>query len=249
MVLIGANRQQLVNTRVPWGTPLPVSNPNPDLLRIARETQEPYVTDLSQGIIAKKRIFSVSVPVRKGEEIPYALAMSLEPDRLVEILTGESLPSGWLAAVSDRHNLNMARTQLANEFLGRPIPEELVRQYAGRAEGVIETTDFEGQRSLQAFHWSRLTGWRVATWAPLSLVEGQLRQAWTLFFWSGRGAAVALAPDRFRRRPADGRTDGRSSCMPVSRSARASPCPRSPRRCGRPTSFPACSAPRPRSST
>ena len=111
--------------------------------------------------------------------------MSLEPDRLVEILTGESLPSGWLAAVSDRHNLNMARTQLANEFLGRPIPEESVRQYAGRAEGVIETTDFEGQRSLQAFHWSRLTGWRVATWAPLSLVEGQLRQAWTLFLWSG----------------------------------------------------------------
>ena len=60
-----------------------------------------------------------------------------------------------------------------------------MRQYAGRPEGVIETTDFEGQRSLQAFHWSRLTGWRVATWAPLSLVEGQLRQAWTLFFWSG----------------------------------------------------------------
>jgi PAS domain S-box-containing protein len=79
----------------------------------------------------------------------------------------------------------MARTRLAKEFLGRPIPEESLRQYAGRSEGVIETTDFEGQRALQAFHWSRLTGWRVATWAPLSLVEGQLRQAWILFFWSG----------------------------------------------------------------
>jgi PAS domain S-box-containing protein len=185
VLLIGANRQQLVNTRVPWGTPLPISATDPDLLRIARETQQPYVTNLLQGVVAKRMVFSVSVPVRKGEDIPYALVMSLEPDRLVEILAGESLPPGWIAAVSDRNNLNMARTRLANEYLGRPIPEASVRQYAGRSEGVIEATDFEGQRSLQAFHWSRLTGWRVATWAPLSLVEGQLRQAWTLFFWSG----------------------------------------------------------------
>lgn len=185
VLLIGANRQQLVNTRVPWGAPLPVSTSDPDLLRIARETQEPYVTNLLQGAVARRMVFSISVPVRKGEDIPYALVMSLEPDRLVEILAGESLPPGWLAAVSDRNNLNMARTRLAKEFLGRSIPEQSVRQYAGRTEGVIETTDFEGQRSLQAFHWSRLTGWRVAAWAPLSLVEGQLRQAWTLFFWSG----------------------------------------------------------------
>jgi PAS domain S-box-containing protein len=186
VVLIGAHNQQLVNTRVPWGTPLPVSTATePDLLRVARETQQPYISDLFRGTVAKRPIFSVSVPVRKGEEIPHALVMSLEPDRLVEILAGESLPPGWLAAVSDRKNINMARTRMAKEFLGRPIPEESVRQYAGRPEGVIETTDLEGRRSLHAFHWSRLTGWRVATWAPLSLVEGQLRQAWTLFFWSG----------------------------------------------------------------
>ena len=186
VLLIGANRQQLVNTRVPWGTPLPVSTANePDLLRIARESQQPYVSDLFQGTVAQRPIFSVSVPVRKGEEIPFTLVMSLEPDRLVEILAGESLPPGWLAAVADRKNINMARTRLAKQFLGRPIPAESVKQYGGRPEGVIETTDFEGQRSLQAFHWSRLTGWRVATWAPLPLVEGQLREAWTLFLGSG----------------------------------------------------------------
>jgi PAS domain S-box-containing protein len=185
-VLIGAKRQQLVNTRVPWGTPLPTGTmTEPDLLRVARESQQPYVSDLFTGTVARRPIFSVSVPVRKGDEIPYVLVMSLEPDRLVEILAGESLPPGWLAAVADKKNINMARTRLAKEFLGRPIPEASVRQYGGRTEGVIETTDFEGQPSLQAFHWSRLTGWRVATWAPLSVVEGQLRQAWRLFFWSG----------------------------------------------------------------
>jgi hypothetical protein len=185
VALIGANRRQIVNTRVPWGTPLPASVGEPDVLRVAKETQQPYVSDLFFGSVAQRPIFTVSVPVRKGEAIPYALVMSLEPDRLVEILKGESLPPGWRAAVSDRNNINMARTQFANQYLGHPIPDDSVRQYAGRTEGVIETVDFEGQRSLNAFHWSRLTGWHVTAWAPFSVVEGQLRQAWVLFFWSG----------------------------------------------------------------
>ena len=124
VVLIGPNRLQMVNTRVPWGSPLPRSNADaPDLLRIARETQKPYISDLFRGTVSHRPIFSVSVPVRKHGEIAYALVMSLEPDRLVDILAGESLPPGWLAAVADRNNINMARTRLGKEFLGRPVPE------------------------------------------------------------------------------------------------------------------------------
>ena len=186
VVLIDSKGQQLVNTRVRWGAPLPRTAATEfDLPRIARETQQPYVTDLFRGTVAERPIFAVSVPVRRGKETPYALVMSLEPDLLVDILNGESLPQGWTAAVADRKNMSMARTRLASEFRGKPIPEESLRQYAGRQEGVITTTDFEGQRSLQAFHRSKLTGWRIATWAPLSVVDDQLRQAWTLFFWSG----------------------------------------------------------------
>ncbi|HJU32617.1 MAG TPA: cache domain-containing protein, partial [Hyphomicrobiaceae bacterium] len=186
VVLIGEGNQQLVNTRVGWGTPLPTSvSTGQDLLGLARQTQQPHISDLFHGPVANRLIFSVSVPVRRGEEIPYALVMSLEPDRLVEILHGDSLPPGWTAAVADRKGINMARTRLARMFLGRSIPEESRRLYAGRSEGVIETTDFEGRRSLQSFHWSRLTGWRVAAWAPLPLVQEPLRHAWRLFLLAG----------------------------------------------------------------
>ena len=186
VVLIGAGNQQLVNTRVAWGTPLPTSaSTGQDLLLLARQTQQPYISNLFHGPVANRLIFAVSVPVRRGEDIPYALVMSLEPDRLVEILHGDSLPPGWTAAVADRKGINMARTRLARMYLGRSIPDESRRQYAGRPEGVIETTDFEGRRSLQSFHWSRLTGWRVAAWAPLPLVEEPLRHAWKIFLVAG----------------------------------------------------------------
>ena len=71
------------------------------------------MSDLFLGTVAQRWIFSVSVPVRPRKEVEYALVMSLEPERLIEILQGESLPPGWLAAMADRKNINMARTRMA----------------------------------------------------------------------------------------------------------------------------------------
>jgi PAS domain S-box-containing protein len=186
VLVIDATRRQLVNTRLPPGTPLPVSEAaEPDLVRIARETGRPYVSDLFMGTVAKRWVFSVSVPVRPRKDIEYALVMSLEPERLIEILKGESLPAGWFAAVSDRKNVSMARTHMAEQFLGQPASEASLSHYGDSPEGVITTADEAGKESRHAFHLSKLTGWRVSAWAPMSVVEGQLRQAWTLFLWSG----------------------------------------------------------------
>jgi PAS domain S-box-containing protein len=186
VVLIDASNQQLLNTRVPWGTPLPVSSlTDPDLPKLARQTGEPYVTDLFLGTVAQRLIFSVSVPVRVGQEVRYALVMSVEPERLVEILAGDGLPTGWLATIADRKNRVMARSRLAKEFLGKPVPADVLRQYEGRREGVVTTADDDGEPALHAFHTSKLTQWRVAVWAPLPVVEGSLWQAWTWFLWSG----------------------------------------------------------------
>ena len=106
-------------------------------------------------------IFAVGVPVRVGNDIPYALVMSLDPERLTELLRTPELPEGWFAAVADRKNVNIARSHQPERYVGQPVPGEWLRQYGNRAEGVVTTTDFEGERSLQAFHWSKVTGWWI----------------------------------------------------------------------------------------
>ena len=186
VVLIDTNNQQLVNTRVPWGTPLPVSSlTDPDLPKLARQTGEPYVTDLFLGTVAQRLIFSVSVPVRVGQEVRYALVMSLEPERLVEILGGDGLPAGWLAMIADRKNRIMARSQLAKEFLGKPVPPRCFGNTRERREGVITTEDDTGEPALHAFHTSKLTQLARRGIGAAALVEGSLWQAWTWFLWSG----------------------------------------------------------------
>jgi len=141
VVLLDMNNQQLVNTRVPWATPLPVSQlTNPDLPSLARESGEPYVTDLFVGTVTRSLIFSVSVPVRIGQQVRYALVMSIEPTQLAEVLGGEGLPEGWIATIADRTNRIMARSRDTTAFLGAPVASETLKKYAGRREGVGITT-------------------------------------------------------------------------------------------------------------
>ena len=152
-------------------------------------------------------IFAVGVPVRVGNDIPYALIMSLDPERLAELLRTPELPEGWFAAVADRKNVNIARSYQPERYIGQPVPGEWLRQYGNRAEGVVTTTDFEGERSLQAFHWSKVTGWWVSAWAPLSEVEAPLREAWRTFLYAGTVLLGAFAVAGARHRPAHGGAD------------------------------------------
>jgi PAS domain S-box-containing protein len=197
VILIDDSRHQLLNTRVPWGALLPpFPQTAPPVAEIAKETRRPFVSGLFVEPVTRRPIFGVSVPVFQGEEVHYALVMTIEPERLDEILNEQSLPEGWLAAVSDRKNINIARSHLAQRFRGQQIPAETLEKYGDRQEGVIVTTDFEGRESLQAFHWSKRTGWRVAAWAPLTVVEAPLKRAWWLFLGSGSallGLGLALA--------------------------------------------------------
>ena len=103
--------------------------------------------------MAQRLIFAVGVPVRVGEQVPYALVMSLDPERLVELLQTPELPEGWFAAVADRKNINMARSHLAERFIGQPVPEESLRQYGGRRRG--------------CHHHHRLRGPALAAGLPL----------------------------------------------------------------------------------
>jgi PAS domain S-box-containing protein len=196
VVLTDSARQQQVNTRLPLGSRLPVSESDPPVSDMVRQTGQPYITDLFRGTVARRMIFAVGVPVRVGNDIPYALIISLDPERLTELLRTPELPEGWFAAVADRKNVNMARSYQPERYIGQPVPGEWLHQYGNRAEGVVTTTDFEGERSLQAFHWSKVTGWWVSAWAPLSEVEAPLREAWRTFLHAGTillGLSLLLA--------------------------------------------------------
>jgi PAS domain S-box-containing protein len=175
-VLFDMSGQQLVNTRLPWGAPLPVTQRLGSAFpRIVAQSRQPTVSDLFVGTVSKRLMLSVSVPVFHGNDVAYVLAMSFEPEQFLVIFKQAQLPRRWLAGISDRHDRIIVRSEMHEQFAGKPLHAD-ARRKTGLREGVIEATDSQGVASLEAYHWSEVSGWRFAVWVPVDVLEAPLRR-------------------------------------------------------------------------
>jgi PAS domain S-box-containing protein len=179
IVVRDTSGQQVVNTRLPWGSPLPKGANLPvDQQVIA--TKRPVIQDLFTGATANRPIISVRVPVLKEDQVTYILSMALEPRRFAEVLRSQNLPPSWLTVLMDRADRVVARSRLHDEFLGKLAPDEFRSTQTGD-EGVWRGTSLEGQPTLGAYARSQVSGWRVVVGVPTDALNAPLRRSlWTM---------------------------------------------------------------------
>jgi PAS domain S-box-containing protein len=186
IMVVDRDMRQLVNTWVPFGTPLektPVAEP----AQRALATGKPQVTGLFMGSVAKQLMFGIIVPVAIDGEGRYALVRSPDPHTLERLVAANELPAGWHAVVADAAHHIMAGSQPEDAFIGQELPPSQW-QRAG-ADGVFEFVDSKGHSSLEAYARSELTGWEIAVWEPTALLEAPVRALW----WTiGLTAVLAL---------------------------------------------------------
>jgi hypothetical protein len=109
IVLIDRALNQQINTRVPYGTPLPQTG-DPDTARKVFATGKPANGDLFVGQLLHQLRISVMVPVMIDGAVHYALVMSIEPATLSRMLEQQYVPDGWVVRVSDRNDRILAAT-------------------------------------------------------------------------------------------------------------------------------------------
>ncbi|QQP93407.1 PAS domain S-box protein (plasmid) [Skermanella sp. TT6] len=181
--------QQLVNTRVPWGTPLP-RNDSFEVDRRVIATGEPQVSGLLMGAIARSPLLIVVVPVPRGGEPRYLLSLTIGLDRLQAIMSPERLPPGWVAGVVDRDGILIGRSHRAEEFVGTRLRDDLWARMRDLPEGIQSAETLDGVPSLQAYKRSQVSGWLVGVSVPESLVAAPWRR--TLALFAGGGALLFL---------------------------------------------------------
>lgn len=191
-VLMDTSGRQLVNTRVAWGDVLPFTQRNNmQFARMIAQSRQLSVSDLFVGTVSKEHLVSVSVPVFRGDDVAYVLVLSVPAGDFLSILRQSQLPRDWFAAISDRKGMLIARTAAHDEFVGKRISGQSL-DTTGQKEGILRSVDLQGRSSLQAFHWSDLSGWRFATWAPTSVLEAPSRDLRLSLLGIGAGS-LALA--------------------------------------------------------
>jgi PAS domain S-box-containing protein len=173
--------RQIVNTALPFGSPLPTST-DPVLLATDRavfETGRTSVSDIYSGAATKRLLVLVAAPVRRAGEVAYSLNIALEPVRLAEVLAAVA-PPDWTVAIVDRNDRVVARSRGHERLVGSEATADL-RERTRESGGTWIGTTLEGTPVLGAYARSPVSGWRVAVGVPMQVIEAPLRRlTWVL---------------------------------------------------------------------
>jgi PAS domain S-box-containing protein len=187
IIVVDPSLQQIVNTSMPFGTPLEKAT-TPEVVKTTLATGKPQVTGLFMGVVTGQPLFAVTVPVQIDGENRYALIRSINPHVLAGLVAAHDLPIGWQVAVSDAMHRIVVRSAQEGASIESPLPQAQWSRTG--SDGVFEFTDNEGRPSLEAYARSDLTGWETAVWGSKALLEAPVRALWRTFGWL---ALVALS--------------------------------------------------------
>ncbi len=179
------NGQEVVNTGVPRGAPLPVA-PLPIDGELAKGQVRALVSGYVPAVIADDASYAVGVPVNVDGEVTYILSFTVPLSRLQGILAREVV-QGWTTGISDRNGTVLARLPDPNSVVGKPRLATL-RQFQTGTSGVWEGQDRQRRPVVVIEARSRLTGWTVATSIPQTIVDARVRR-WVWAF-AGFGLLV-----------------------------------------------------------
>ena len=159
--------QQLMNTRLPWGAPLPRDAVEGDDEVLT--TKKPYISGLIMGTVARRPLYTITVPVLDGDRVAYFLHLSPELQSLLELLK-ENVGPDRSAGILDRKFKYMARTEHSDEFIGKSAPQSFIESVTGN-EGIWRGTHIDGRAVRAAYAKSKLGGWWILISIPEETVQ------------------------------------------------------------------------------
>jgi hypothetical protein len=111
--------------------------------------------------------------IQQGE-VRYVLLLSSLPDRMLQLMQGQTLPPGWVSTLSDRRGRVIARSELHERFLGASLPPDLL---AAPSEPVVSAAnDLDGTPVWRVAAPTK-AGWLVATTVQQGLIDAAARAA------------------------------------------------------------------------
>jgi diguanylate cyclase (GGDEF)-like protein len=187
IILIDPTYQQRLNTLRPFGSQLPVNN-NPALQQVFK-TGRSVTTDVYVGLVTKKPLVAIGVPVYRDGVVVYVLVAGVLPERLAGLLAQQHLSADWIATVLDSSGTIVARTHQMERFVGTKGAPPLVARMMKVPEDSIETDTLEGVHVLAAFSKSSVSNWTVAIGIPMNILTNELM---TTLSWYVFGTSILL---------------------------------------------------------
>lgn len=203
VLLVDETAQQLLNTRVPFGTPLGLSS-DPDHITQALTSGDHAVSGVFYGKVAQAFVYNVVVPAAADSGNHLALILTRNTETLRSLMEISVEPDGAITIV-DAEGMVLARVGADGPAPGEPFPEPLADKLVGRM-GAISAPGVSGEPMVIGYSTSRLTGWTTVVGLPVAAIEEPLGQSWQLLAGAGLllvalTAALTFAMGRILAQP------------------------------------------------
>lgn len=186
VILADASGQQLINTRRPAGSPLPLVG-DLGLASTVMATQKPVISDLFMGQVLQKPLMSIAVPVKQYDKVIYVLIASILPERFAEVLMQQRVTGGPVALL-DRNGKVVAQNRALKTAVGQLAPGPLRDAIRKSSQGQLKTVTLEDGSALVVFNRSAYSGWTVIKTVP---DQNLISDIWRTVGWL-LGALVLL---------------------------------------------------------
>lgn len=178
IVLSDEAGQQLLNTRVPFGTKnLPPITPSLLEQRRLRGPNDPLVSDVYYAPIGKSHSFAVQVPVMRDGRLLYYVTMGSFAVKLQRLFEQQKMPPGWTGTILDHQGVVAARSHLAEKLVGVAADPGLRKKIAESTKGTNDGRTLDGVPVTAFFSRSPASGWSFVVSVPRDALHGAARDA------------------------------------------------------------------------
>ena len=162
-VLLVADREGhlLFSSAAPDTANLPSRN-NREIVEKVFASKTPQYSDLFTGVVKKRPLVTVEVPVLRDGEVVYDVSFG-PPLAVFQTIIEKQRPSkDWTISIFDGNRVNFARVPNPEETVGKRASPSLYAEMLRRREASLPTISLEGTPLITTFVRSSLTGWTVA---------------------------------------------------------------------------------------
>lgn len=158
LVLRDRTGRQILSTRLPYGSELPVSLTGFDAR--AFEKPQPYVSSIVFGAVSKTPLFLALAQIVDDGAVKYILNLSIPVERIGEVIRETPGSDDIVISVIGQDGRIIHRTRDNARFLGQPAPVDLLQAISGRREGAWRGMGSE-PAALVSYYTVGDTGWTV----------------------------------------------------------------------------------------
>ena len=165
----------LMNTLVPWGTPLPSYSAG--WVGRVVDSQRPRVSGYFVGLLAQRPTVSVDVPVPAAIGRRYVVSQIIDARHFMQVFDRAAIPDSWLVTIFDANGISIARNQHAETLVGHPVRPELFQASRAKPAGTLRHTTHDHVDVYGIYTRAPLSQWTVAVGVPVGEIEAAARKA------------------------------------------------------------------------